>query len=65
MPGMGGEAFIKKIREVDETVKIIVSTADVQKTVKEEIESLQVTAFLNKPIKKEMIFLTLSEMKGK
>jgi FOG: CheY-like receiver len=62
---MGGEAFIKKIREVDETVKIIVSTADVQKTVKEEIESLQVTAFLNKPIKKEMIFLTLSEMKGK
>jgi len=64
MPGMGGEAFVKKVREIDKTTEIIVLTADVQKAVREEIESLQISAFLNKPLNKEMIFKTLSEMKG-
>lgn len=55
MPGMGGQAFIEKIREADKKTKIIVLTADIQKTVKDEIAALKVTAFLNKPINRESI----------
>ena len=55
MPGMGGQAFIEKIRKTDKKTRIIVLTADIQKTVKEEISALKVTAFLNKPINRESI----------
>jgi len=50
MPGMGGEAFVKSVREIDKDIKIIVLSADVQKSVKEELKELNVTAFLNKPV---------------
>ena len=55
MPGMGGQAFIEKVRKNDIKTKIIVLTADIQKTVKEEITALKVSAFLNKPINRESI----------
>jgi CheY-like chemotaxis protein len=55
MPGMGGQAFIEKIRETDSKTKIVVLSADIQRTVKEEIASLKVTAFLNKPINKDSV----------
>ncbi|CDZ24497.1 hypothetical protein CCDG5_1383 [[Clostridium] cellulosi] len=55
MPGMGGQEFIEKIRSTDKKTKIVVLTADIQKTVKEEIAQLKVTAFLNKPINKDSI----------
>jgi two-component system chemotaxis response regulator CheY len=55
MPGMGGQAFIEKIRKTDLKTKIIVLSADIQKTVKEEIAALKVTAFLNKPINKDSV----------
>ncbi|HEX2939343.1 MAG TPA: response regulator, partial [Ruminiclostridium sp.] len=41
MPGMGGQAFIEKIRETDSKTKIVVLSADIQRTVKEEIASLK------------------------
>jgi two-component system, chemotaxis family, chemotaxis protein CheY len=55
MPGMGGQAFIEKIRKTDLKTKIVVLSADIQKTVKEEIAALKVTAFLNKPINKDSV----------
>ena len=55
MPGMGGQAFIEKIRKTDVKTKIVVLSADIQKTVKEEIANLKVTAFLNKPINKDSV----------
>lgn len=55
MPGMGGQALIEKIRETDKKTKIVVLSADIQKSVKEEITSLRVTAFLNKPINKDSV----------
>jgi two-component system, chemotaxis family, chemotaxis protein CheY len=55
MPGMGGQAFIEKIRKTDIKTKIIVLSADIQKSVKEEISALKVTAFLNKPINKDSV----------
>lgn len=55
MPGMGGQAFIEKIRKDDPKIHIVVLSADIQKSVKEEIAALKVTAFLNKPITKDSV----------
>jgi CheY-like chemotaxis protein len=55
MPGMGGQALIEKIRETDKKTKIVVLSADIQKSVKKEISDLRVTAFLNKPITKDSV----------
>lgn len=55
MPGMGGQGFIQKIRAGDSKTRIVVLSADIQKTVKEEISALKVTAFLNKPVNRENI----------
>ena len=55
MPGMGGQALIEKIRKNDKKTKIVVLSADIQKSVKKEIADLKVTAFLNKPINKDSI----------
>jgi len=55
MPGMGGQAFIEKIRKTDSKTKIVVLSADIQKSVKAEIAELNVSAFLNKPINRDSI----------
>lgn len=55
MPGMGGQAFIEHVREMDTITKIAVLSADIQKAVKDEIEALGVSAFMNKPINKDNI----------
>lgn len=55
MPGMGGQALIEKIRQNDTKTKIVVLSADIQKSVKDEITALRVTAFLNKPINKDSV----------
>lgn len=55
MPGMGGQALIEKVRKTDLKTKIVVLSADIQKSVKEEIAALKVTAFLNKPINKDSV----------
>ncbi len=55
MPGMGGQAFIEKIRKTDKKTKIVVLSADIQKSVKDEIAALRVSAFLNKPINKDSV----------
>lgn len=53
MPKLNGEEFIKLIKEYDISAKIIVLSADVQKSTREEIESQGVMAFINKPFSEE------------
>ena len=55
MPGMGGQAFIEAVRKIESATKIVVLSADIQKSVKEEIIALGISAFLNKPITLENI----------
>jgi CheY-like chemotaxis protein len=55
MPGMGGKAFVEALRKNDNKTKIIVLSADIQKSVKDEIIALGVSAFLNKPVTRENI----------
>lgn len=64
MPLMTGQEFITIIRKTDLLVKIIVITADIQKTVREEIEALGVIAFVNKPLTGERIEQLFNTIKG-
>lgn len=53
MPKLNGQELIKLIKEYDSEAKIIVVSADVQKTVREEVESLDILSFINKPFNEE------------
>lgn len=53
MPKLSGEELIKQINKYDSNAKIIVVSADVQKSIKEEIDSYGVMAFINKPFTEE------------
>lgn len=55
MPVMTGLEMIETVRKSDNKVKIIVLTADVQKSVFNEIEPLSVEALINKPLNDEKI----------
>lgn len=53
MPKMNGHEMIKLLKEYDNTAKIFVVSADVQKSVREEIEGYGIVSFINKPIDEE------------
>ncbi len=53
MPKMDGKTLICLLKEQDPNAKIIVISADVQKSVREEIDQYQVLSFLNKPFTEE------------
>lgn len=53
MPTLSGGELIALIKEYDSKAKIIVVSADVQKSVKDEISDYGIVAFLNKPFNDE------------
>ena len=53
MPTLSGGELIALIKEYDSKAKIIVVSADVQKSVKDEISDYGIVAFLNKPFNEE------------
>ncbi|MFA5577026.1 MAG: response regulator [Tissierellaceae bacterium] len=55
MPIINGQELIKLIKEEDRDSKIFIITADVQKSVKEEMEGYGLLGFINKPIDDEKI----------
>lgn len=57
MPGIGGQAMIQKIRETDSECRIIVLSSDIQKAVRDEVEQLGISAFINKPINSEKLLM--------
>lgn len=64
MPHLNGKELIKLIKEYDNESKIFVVSADVQKNVKEEIESYGVLEFLNKPFNEEKAKFICDIIKG-
>lgn len=64
MPGMGGQAVIKCIRETDSACKIIVLSSDIQKAVRAEVEALGISAFINKPLNEEKLATLISLIGG-
>lgn len=53
MPKVNGEGLIRLIKAYDTEAKLIVLSADVQKNVREDIESYNVLSFVNKPLNEE------------
>jgi Response regulator containing a CheY-like receiver domain and an HTH DNA-binding domain len=53
MPNMSGKDMIELIKKFRTDAKIIVASADVQKSVKEDVESLGIMSFINKPFNEE------------
>ena len=53
MPGLNGQEMLRMIRETDSNVKIIILSADIQKTTRDEVEMLGISVFLNKPLTAE------------
>jgi two-component system chemotaxis response regulator CheY len=53
MPGIGGAEFVRQVFEQDKTSKIIVISADVQKSILNELTEMGILAFINKPIVNE------------
>lgn len=62
MPVLDGFGMIKKIREIDQNIPIIVITADIQETSQERVKELGVTKMLNKPPKKDELLSALDEI---
>ncbi|MCK9443443.1 MAG: response regulator [Tissierellaceae bacterium] len=53
MPIINGQELIKLIKEKDGESKIFIISADVQKSVKEEMEGYGILGFINKPMDDE------------
>ena len=53
MPNVNGKELVKLIKEYDKGSKIFVISADVQESVKEEMESYGIIDFINKPFNEE------------
>ena len=64
MPNVNGKELIKLIKEYDKNSKILVISADVQKSVKEDIEAYGIMKFINKPFNEEKAKLVYEIIKG-
>ena len=53
MPVMGGHELLKRIRDIDSEVPVIVASADIQLSSRTKCEELGISGFLQKPIQLE------------
>ena len=65
MPKINGLNLIPMIKEYDTNAKIFVISADVQKTVREEVELYHILSFVNKPFTEEKAQAVYSVIKEK
>jgi two-component system chemotaxis response regulator CheY len=59
MEDMHGLEVLKKLREIDNQVKVVIVTADIQSFTRKEAEEAGATAFLNKPLAGELVLGTV------
>lgn len=64
MPKLNGNELLKLIKEFNNDAKVFVVSADVQKSVKAEIESYNVMGFINKPFNEEKARTVCNMMRG-
>lgn len=53
MPNINGKDMVELVKKIKDDAKIVVLSADVQKSVKEEMEVLGIMSFINKPFNEE------------
>lgn len=64
MPLVDGQTLITRIKKADPNANIIVISADVQMSVRKELEELGIKAFFNKPFNLEKAQMAAGIMKG-
>lgn len=64
MAGMYGLEVLEKMREMDADVRVIVATADVQKSTAEQVRAAGAKAVLNKPVSRDALAGALKEALG-
>lgn len=55
MPRMNGVELVREIRTFDTTTPIVVASADIQQSARDECESFGIQGFLNKPLKRPQL----------
>lgn len=61
MPEKTGNQVLAELKEIKNIIPVIVISADVQQSTRDEVESLGAFAFLNKPPKKEELIKVIAE----
>lgn len=64
MPVLNGQELVKLLKVYDKDAKIFIVSADVQKTVKKELEEYGILAFINKPFDKDKSKMVSEIIKG-
>ena len=59
MHGMYGLEVLIKLRELNPRLPVIIATADIQKSTREQAQAAGAAAMINKPLKKEELAATL------
>lgn len=59
MHGMYGLEVLTKLRELNPHLPVIIATADIQKSTREQAQAAGAAAMINKPLKKEELAATL------
>lgn len=64
MHGMYGVEVLTKLRELNPELRVIVVTADIQKSTREQVKAAGAAAMINKPVKKEELVAVLNTVLG-
>lgn len=62
MTGMYGLDVLTKMREVNPEVKVIVATADIQQSTKDQARAAGASAFINKPLNRANLAETVAKV---
>jgi two-component system, chemotaxis family, chemotaxis protein CheY len=60
MHGMYGVEVLAKLRELNPDLRVIVLTADIQKSTREQVQAAGAVAMINKPVKREELVSVLN-----
>jgi len=60
MHGMYGLDVLKKFREINPSLPVIVATSDIQKSTREDVKAAGAAAMINKPLKKDEVIEVLN-----
>lgn len=59
MPVMEGQELLRRIREIDTEIPVIIASADVQRTSRETCEALGISGFIHKPVDRQILIETV------
>jgi DNA-binding NarL/FixJ family response regulator len=62
MTGMLGLEVLAKLREINPEVRVLVYTADIQKTTLDEVKAAGAKGLLNKPVNRDQLLAAVSKI---